>query len=97
MAACVAAVLAAVGLGVWTLFPQRVDVSFVTEPFEAKIYLDDSLQVDSQGAAYTTPCTVDRLPARMYRVTFECEGLSRWDAGQYDFVQTRQIVSRRPK
>ena len=66
-AAVVSAVLAAAGLIAWTLLPEGgnvglVDVSFVTEPFEAKIYLDDELLRDSDGKPYITPCTVDELP-----------------------------------
>ena len=30
-------------VGAWTLFPRHVEVSFVTEPFEATIYLDDAV------------------------------------------------------
>ena len=50
------------GLGAWTLFPRHVEVSFVTEPFEATIYLDDAVLLDPQGVPYTTPCTVGNLP-----------------------------------
>ena len=94
-AACVAGVLAIAGVGVWTLLPRQVDVSFVTEPFEANIYLDGVLLLDAEGQAYTTPCTVNHLPARSYHVAFECAGQPRWEAGPYDFAQTPQIVSRR--
>ena len=96
-AAGASVVLAAAGLIAWTLFPPAVDVNFVTVPYEAKIYLDDTLLVDPDGAAYMTPCTVEGISAREYRVAFECEGLPRWDAGRYDFAHTQQIVSRRPK
>jgi serine/threonine protein kinase len=72
------------------------DVSFVTEPYEARIYLDDVLQRDPQGNAYTTPCTVRNLPARTCRVAFEWAGLPRWDVGLYDLARTQQIVARRP-
>jgi hypothetical protein len=91
-----AAVLAVAGLGAWMLATPRVDVSFVTVPYEAKIYLDDTLLVDPDGAAYTTPCTVANLPARTCRVSFECPELPRWDAGRYDFNRTKQVVSRSP-
>jgi eukaryotic-like serine/threonine-protein kinase len=90
-------VLIAAGMSAWLLAPSRVDVSFVTEPYEARIYLDDVLLVDSEGSAYMTPCTADDLMASAHRVAFECEGLPRWDAGRYDFARTQQIVSRRPK
>jgi eukaryotic-like serine/threonine-protein kinase len=73
-----------------------VDVSFVTEPFEAKIYVDGELLRDRAGVPCTTPCTVNGLPARMCRVAFECEGGARWDAGAFDLAKTQQIVSKRP-
>ena len=97
LAACVIAVLAAAGWGAWTLFPRHVEVSFVTEPFEATIYLDDAVLLDPQGVPYTTPCTVGNLPARTCHVEFQCPGRPRWDAGQYDLAQTQQIVSHSPK
>ena len=74
LAACAVAVLAAAGLGAWMLFPRHVEVSFVTEPFEATIYLDDAELLDPQGVPYTTPCTVDNLPARNCHVAFQCPG-----------------------
>ena len=77
--------------------PGYVDVSFVTVPYEARIYLDDTLLVDSENIAYTTPCTVDGILAGTYRVEFERDGLPRWDAGRCDLAQTRQIFSRRPE
>ncbi len=72
------------------------DVSFVTEPYEARIYLDGSLLCDPGGKAYTTPCTVRDLPARTCSVEFECPGQPRWDAGSYDLAHTQQIVAQRP-
>jgi serine/threonine protein kinase len=88
--------------GVWTawiLSPSQgkpCDVSFVTDPYEAQVYLDDVVQRDPQGRPYTTPCTLYGLPGGRYRVAFECEGLPRWEAGTFDLAQTQQIVSRRP-
>lgn len=71
------------------------EVSFITDPFEAKIYVDGVLQRDSEGNAYTTPCTVPDLRARKCRVEFEWTGQPRYDAGRYDFARTQQIVVRR--
>jgi eukaryotic-like serine/threonine-protein kinase len=84
------------GLGRELARPTGVGVSFVTFPYEARIYVDGALLVDSANMPYTTPCTVDDLPATDHEVAFECDGHPRWDAGRYDFAQTRQIVSRRP-
>ena len=96
VAAGAIAVVAAAGLATWALLPRRVEVSFVTEPFEAKIYLDDAVLLDAEGVPYTTPCTVGNLPARTCRVAFQCAGRPRWDAGPYNLAQTQQIVSRSP-
>jgi len=79
--------------------PRRVAVSFVTDPFEAKIYLDGELLRDptkKNKDPYRTPCTVDGLVARKCRVEFECEGHARWPAGEYDLAQTQQIASEMP-
>ncbi len=76
---------------------ERCDVNFVTEPFEATIYLDGVLQRDPKGNVYTTPCTVCDLHARTYRVEFEYEGKSRWEAGTFDFAKTQQIVASPPE
>jgi serine/threonine protein kinase len=97
-ATCAAVVCAA---GAWAAFfaPRHenlCDVTFVTEPYEAKIYLDGVVQCDPEGNAYTTPCTVRNLRARTCRVAFEWAGLPRWDAGSYDLARTQQIVARRP-
>lgn len=91
----VTAVLAAGGAIAWMQQLPRVDVSFVTEPFEARIYLEGELLLDPTGVPYATPCTVDGLPARPCRVAFECKGQPRWEAGAYDLARTQQIVSRR--
>jgi hypothetical protein len=78
----------------------KVEVSFVTYPFEANIYLDDVLLCDPLSPTkepYRTPCTVDVLAARKCRVAFELNG-HRWNAegNPYDLTKTRQIVSRMP-
>jgi hypothetical protein len=80
--------------------PARVDVSFVTDPFEATIYLDGELLRDPESPAkkpYTTPCTVPGLTARKCRVAFMHNG-RRWEAedSPYDLAKTQQIVSRKP-
>ncbi len=98
--ACAIAVLAAGGFTAWMLRPtptdaDLVDISFVTMPYEAKIYLDDKLLTDCDENPYTTPCTVEGLPTGTHRVEFERDA-QRWDAGQYDFGRTRQIVSNPP-
>jgi hypothetical protein len=78
--------------------PRLVEVSFVTDPFESQIYLDDELLCKPGGKPYTTPCTVNGLPARTCRVSFRVNDGPRWEAkgGPYDFSRVRQIVSKRP-
>jgi eukaryotic-like serine/threonine-protein kinase len=78
----------------------KVDVSFVTYPFEANIYLDDVLLCDPSSPTeepYRTPCTVGVLAARKCRVAFKLNG-HRWNAegNPYDLSKTQQIVSRMP-
>ena len=50
---------------------QRVDVTFITEPYEATIYLDGKQLMKSRDTPYTTPCTVPDLPAGEHRVEFQ--------------------------
>jgi len=98
-AVSVAVLLAAVAWPAWmfaTGYRALCDVSFVTEPYEAKIYLDGVLQRDPEGNAYTTPCTVRDLGARTCRVEFEWAGRPRCDAGTYNLARTQQIVVRHP-
>ena len=90
-AVCAVVVVAAIGLGVWVLLPRQVDVSFVTRPFEATIYLDDKMLTGPDGAPYRTPCTVAGLPAGTHRVAFQWEGQPRTEAVEYDLARTRQI------
>ncbi len=92
-----AALCAAWAWAAWIFTAPRdelCDVSFITDPYEAKIYVDGVLQRGPDGP-YTTPCTVPNLHARSCRVEFEWAGLPRWDAGLYDFAQTQQIVRSR--
>jgi serine/threonine protein kinase len=78
-------------LGLWASRPARVHVNFVTHPFEATIYLDNVLQVDTEGNPYTTPCTIENLPARVHRVVFKHPGLESLEVGLQDFAQQRRI------
>ena len=50
---------------------KRVDVSFITEPYEATIYLDGKRLMESRDKPYTTPCTVLDLPSGEHRVMFK--------------------------
>lgn len=91
---CIAA-LAAAGTFLLTR-PERVHVNFITEApyFEAQIYVDGQRQLQLDGTPYTTPCTIESLPARVHRVVLRRAGLPDRDLGRIDFAETRQIVVR---
>lgn len=106
MAACAAIALAVAGLGAWMIYEegeagadpiQDVAVSFITYPFEAKIYLDDDLQYDSTGRPCTTPCTIHGLPARTCTVWFQYGDGPLWMGDAYDLAKTQQIVGKMAK
>ena len=69
------------------------EVSFVTRPFEARIYLDGKLAIDPSGAAYTTPCTIPNLPRRPHHVVFKLTGAADMDRGIVDFNSTHEVTA----
>jgi len=71
-----------------------VEVNFITEPFEATIYLDGRLLVDADQVPYTTPCTVEDLSATVHQVLFKHAGRPDLDAGQVDFATKREVKGR---
>ena len=94
-AACAAIVLVAAGVWFWASRPPRVHVNFITHPFEASIYLDGTLLLEADNTPYTTPCTVENLPARVHHVVFKHEDQTAdRDLGQVDFARIRQVVGR---
>ena len=76
----------------WAGRHSYVHVNFVTHPFEATVWLDDTLQKDRDGNAYRTPCTIDDVPARVHHVVFKRAGSPDQNAGSIDFADTQQIV-----
>ncbi len=69
-----------------------VDVNFLTEPYEAQIYLDGRLQTGPNGTAYRTPCTIPGLRPRPFRVVFAWEDREEVvDLGVVDFAQSREV------
>ena len=72
---------------------RRVEVNFITRPFNATVYLNGVLQTDSDGNPYLTPCTIPQLPTGVHRVTFRREGLPELPAGQIDFATDVEIVA----
>jgi len=93
LTACTAILLLATTVATWHCSSRRVDVTFITVPYEAHVFLDDVLLADSSGIPYTTPCTIGGLAARTCKVSFECKGRPRWNAGLHNLAETRQIVS----
>lgn len=88
-AAAAAAIMA--GFAFWTTRPLQVHVNFTTHPFEATIFLDGVQQLQSDGTAYKTPCTIENLPAREHRVLFRHPQLADPDAVRIDFAESREI------
>ena len=73
--------------------PSRIDVNFITEPFEAEIYLDGKQAMAPGGVPCLTPCTIPGLPARTHHVVFRKEGLLELDAGDVDFGRHREVAA----
>lgn len=94
--ACLAVAGAAAVWGLWPEAPEKVNVNFITEPFEATIYLDGRPLVAPDGTPYRTPCTVPDLPARVHHAVFKRDGLADRDVGHVDFSRTREITVRWP-
>ena len=78
LTACIAIFLLATMAAAWHCLPRRVDVSFITVPYEAHVFLDGVLLVDPSGTPYATPCTIGGLVACTREVSFECKGQPRW-------------------
>lgn len=86
-----AAACGTLAIGFWIGRRRRVHVNFITQPFEATVYLDGAQQKDADGGPCRTPCTIDKLPARTHQVEFRLPGLAPLDAGRYDFADIRRV------
>jgi hypothetical protein len=81
-----------------------IGVNFVTDPYEATVYLDGKLQSGPNGVAYRTPCTIQGLTPRPHHVRFrwdEDSGVFELpgrdgtvDAGMIDFSENREVTLR---
>jgi eukaryotic-like serine/threonine-protein kinase len=81
-----------------------VSVNFVSDPFEATIYVDGQLLRAPDGSPYRTPCTVSGFTAETHSVVFQWDADSdpfhvagpdgKLDAGQIDFSAKREITGR---
>ena len=87
----IALALGLAAAGYWASRPRLVHVNFVTHPFEATVWLDGVLQVDDEGNPYKTPCTIENLPARLYRVAFKHDGRNDRAVDSQDFAKQRRI------
>jgi len=78
----------------WWCFagPSRVDVNFITDRFDATVWLDGELMRDDEGNPHTTPCTIRNLSADVHQVVFRHPGLADLECGRIDFAETREIV-----
>ncbi len=74
--------------------PPRVDVNFISEPFEATIYLDGVQLTALDGTPYTTPCTARDLPGGKHHLLFRHPERGDYDAGRLDLTQTREVTVR---
>ena len=83
---------------IWWSFagPSRVDVNFITDRFDATIWLDDRPLCTPKGTPYTTPCTVPGLPADAHQVVFKHPGRMDLEVGRIDFSEAREIVAQWP-
>ncbi len=81
------------GAGIWASLRRVVHVNFVTHPFGATIHLDGSLQKDTDGTPYHTPCTIEGLPPRVHHVEFRHPNRETpLDAGEQDFAKQRRVT-----
>lgn len=71
-----------------------VQVNFLTEPWEATIYMDGQLLVQPDGRPYTTPCTVPALPAGVHRFVFRHPSQIDLQTEPIDVRKNREIVAR---
>lgn len=88
----------------WLHQNEPASMNFVTEPYEATIYLDGQLLRAPDGNPYRTPCTIRGLSAGNHHVVFEWDTVNdtddapavehRLDAGVIDFAENRQIIVR---
>lgn len=85
-----------VAAGYWWHRVRPVHVNFVTDPFEATVWLDGVLQTDADGNPYKTPCTIENLPPRAHEVVFRLAGRNDLKAGSRDFGDERRVVGRWP-
>jgi len=95
--ACLLVLAAVAAVALWRpkappAVQQRVNVNFITDPFEATIFLDGQQQFYPDKTPYTTPCTVENLPARPHRVVLKHPEHADVEADRIDFAEVREVV-----
>ncbi|MFO0817706.1 MAG: serine/threonine-protein kinase [Pirellulales bacterium] len=71
-----------------------VEVNFVSNTFEAEIYLDDQLLRGPDGRPLKTPCTAWRIAPTPRRVRLVHPVKGEIDLGEIDFAKVREVVAR---
>jgi hypothetical protein len=72
--------------------PEQVEVNFITNPYEAVIYLDNEPLIDpDNGRPWRTPCTATNVPAGVHHVLFRHDAAGDYDAGEIDFATEREV------
>jgi serine/threonine protein kinase len=90
-AACIM-IAAVAALAFWMRPTPPVAVNFVTDPYEAMIFLDGQPQRAADGIFCRTPCTIRNLPTRKVHVVFQWDGVKdKCDAGEVDLAENREI------
>lgn len=83
--------IAIICLMVWWFWPHYVPINFISNRYEATIYLDGVLQKDPEGAPYKTPCTIPKIHARVQHVVLKDPAFGDLDLGWIDFTKYREI------
>ena len=94
--------LAAVTVGGWAVWDGhtsalRVDVNFITEPWDAEIWLDRRQLRQPDGRPWLTPCTVPGLPRGSHSVVLKLQGQEDLELGRIDFGKTREVAASRTR
>jgi hypothetical protein len=99
--AIVAVCLAAALMGGWLLWRglnsvPNVDVNFITDQWDAEIWLDGRRLCQPDGEPWLTPCTVTGVSAETHAVVLKRQDLEDLVLGHIDFSRTREVVAHWP-
>jgi serine/threonine protein kinase len=99
LASCGGMALAAATAALWwgAARTSRVEVNFITDPFDATIWLDGQLLRDGDGRPYTTPCTVSGVSARTHHLVLKHLERPDLEIGHVDFATIRECAARWPE